>query len=151
MALGVAAKNYRNKMRPVSCQCKSDLAPILLAKRQSDFAWPEPCPLFCRPCRPTPARVFNFAQTPPCPHEKLTASVLVVSKNSLGGNHMTKLLTKTGFGLPSQEVMERIDALREAGYWFEARLRELERQFDAKARELRGEYLSTVDELNGEE
>jgi hypothetical protein len=70
---------------------------------------------------------------------------------------MTKLLTKTGFGLPSQEVMERIVAsdkaarLREAGYRFEAELRELERQFDAKARELREEYLSTVDELNGEE
>jgi hypothetical protein len=70
---------------------------------------------------------------------------------------MTKLLTKTGFGLPSQEVMERIDArtkaarLREAGYRFEAQLRELERQFDAKARELREEYLSAVDKLNGEE
>ena len=70
---------------------------------------------------------------------------------------MTKLLTKTGFGLPSQEVMERIDArtkaarLREADYRFEAQLRELERQFDAKARELREEYLSAVDKLNGEE
>jgi hypothetical protein len=101
--------------------------------------------------------VFNFAQTPPCLHEKLTASVLGISKNSSGGNHMTKLLTKTGFGLPSQEVMERIDAsakatrLRKAGYRFEAQLRELERQFDAKARELREEYLATVDELNGEE
>ncbi len=65
--------------------------------------------------------------------------------------------TKTGSGLPSQEVMERNDAsakvvrLREVGYRFEAQLRELERQFDAKARELREEYLSTVDELNGEE
>ncbi len=65
--------------------------------------------------------------------------------------------TKTGSGLPSQEVMERNDAsakvvrLREAGYRFEAQLRELERQFDAKARELKEDYLSTVDELNGEE
>jgi chromosome condensin MukBEF MukE localization factor len=67
---------------------------------------------------------------------------------------MTKLLRKTVFGLPSQAVMERIDAsakaarIREAGYRFEAQLRELERQFDAKARELREGYLSTVDELN---
>jgi hypothetical protein len=70
---------------------------------------------------------------------------------------MTKLLRKAVFGLPSQEVMERIDAspkaarIREVGYRFEAQLRELEWQFDAKARELREEYLSTVDELNGEE
>jgi hypothetical protein len=55
---------------------------------------------------------------------------------------MTKLPTKTGFGLPLQEVVERSGAsakaarLREAGYRFEAQLRELERQFDAKAREL---------------
>jgi hypothetical protein len=101
-------------------------------------------------------RAFNFAQTPPRLHEKLAISVLVISKNSSGGNHMTKLLTKIGFGLPSQRVMGRIGAsakaarLREAGYWFEVRLRELERQFDAKASELREEYLSTVDELNGE-
>jgi hypothetical protein len=67
------------------------------------------------------------------------------------------IATKTGFGLPSQEVMERNDAstkvvrLREAGYRFEVRLRELERQFDVKARELSEEFLSTVDELNGEE
>ena len=46
--------------------------------------------------------------------------------------------TKTGSGLPSQEVRERNDAsakvvrLREAGCRFEAQLRELERQFDAK-------------------
>jgi len=65
--------------------------------------------------------------------------------------------TKTGPGLPSQEVMERTDAsakvvrLREAGYRFEAQLRELERQFDATARELSAEFLSAVDELNGEE
>ena len=65
--------------------------------------------------------------------------------------------TKTGFGLPSQEVVERNDAsakvvrLREAGYRFEAQLRQLERQFDAKARELSAEFLSAVDELNGEE
>jgi hypothetical protein len=65
--------------------------------------------------------------------------------------------TKTGFGLPPQEVTERKDAsakvvrLREAGYRFEAQLRELERQFDAKARELSEEFLSAVDELNGEE
>jgi hypothetical protein len=70
---------------------------------------------------------------------------------------MTKLLAKTGFGLPSQRVMGRIDAsakaarLREAGYRFEVQLRDLERQFDPKTRELREEYLSTVDELNGEE
>jgi hypothetical protein len=65
--------------------------------------------------------------------------------------------TKTGSGLPSQEVMERNDAsakvvrLREAGYRFEAQVRELERQFDAKRRELSAEFLSTVDGLNGEE
>ena len=65
--------------------------------------------------------------------------------------------TKTGWGGPSQEVLERNDAsakvvrLREAGYRYEARLRELERQFDAKARELSEEFLSAVDELNGEE
>jgi hypothetical protein len=65
--------------------------------------------------------------------------------------------TKTGSGLPSQEVMERNDPsakvvrLREAGYRFEAQLRELERQFDAKARELSEKFLSAVDEMNGEE
>jgi hypothetical protein len=65
--------------------------------------------------------------------------------------------TKTGSGLPSQEVMERNDAsakvvrLREAGHRFETQLRELERQFDAKKRELSEEFLSTVDELNGDE
>ena len=70
---------------------------------------------------------------------------------------MTKLLRKTVFGLPSQEVMGRIDSsaraarIREEGYRFEAQLRKLERQFDAKARELSEEYVSTVDELNGEE
>ena len=64
--------------------------------------------------------------------------------------------TKTGCGLPSQEVLERNDAsakvvrLREAGYRFEAQLRELEQQFDARARELSEEFLSAVDELNGE-
>jgi hypothetical protein len=86
-------------------------------------------------------------------HEKLNR---IISKNSLADSHMTKLL-RTVFGLPSQQVMGRIDAsakaarIREEGYRFEAQLRELERQFDAKARELRKEYLSTVDELNGEE
>jgi hypothetical protein len=70
---------------------------------------------------------------------------------------MTKLLRKRVFGLPSQEVMGRIDAsasaarIREEGYRFEAQLRKLERQFDAKARELSEEYVSTVDGLNGEE
>ena len=65
--------------------------------------------------------------------------------------------TKTGFGPPSQEMMERNDAsakvvrLREAGNRFEAQLGELKRQFDAKARELSAEFLSAVDELNGEE
>ena len=65
--------------------------------------------------------------------------------------------TKTGCGLPSQEVLDRNDPstkvvrLREAGYRYEAQLRQLERQFDAKARELSAEFLSAVDELNGEE
>ena len=65
--------------------------------------------------------------------------------------------TKTGFGLPLQEVMKRNDTsakvvrLREAGYRFEAQLRELEQQFDARARELSEEFLSAVDELNREE
>ena len=114
--------------------------------------------------------VFNFAQTPRATPPNLpnpgrlkgapisqTESVLVISKNSLGNNHMTKPLRKTVFGLPSQEVMGRIDAsaraarIREEGYRFEAQLRKLERQFDAKARELSEEYVSTVDELNGEE
>ena len=59
--------------------------------------------------------------------------------------------TKTGSGPPSQEMMERNDAsakvvrLREAGYRFEAQLRELQR-----ARELSDAVLSAVDELNGE-
>jgi hypothetical protein len=65
--------------------------------------------------------------------------------------------TKTGSGLPSQEVMECNDAsakvvrLREAGHRFEAQIRELERQFDARAKELSEEFLSAVDELNREE
>ena len=45
----------------------------------------------------------------------------------------------------------KVVRLREAGYRFEAELRELERQFDAKAREQSEESLSAVDELNGEE
>ncbi|MGH6850193.1 MAG: hypothetical protein ACREDD_07070 [Methylocella sp.] len=59
--------------------------------------------------------------------------------------------------MPLQKVMDRNDArakvvlLREAGYRYEAQLRQLERQFDAKARELSNEFLSVVDELNGEE
>jgi hypothetical protein len=70
---------------------------------------------------------------------------------------MPKLPTKTGFGLPLQEMVKPMGAsakaarLREAGSRFEAQLRELERQFDAKAKELREEYVSAVDELNGEE
>jgi hypothetical protein len=69
---------------------------------------------------------------------------------------MTKLPTKTSFGLPLQEMVKPMGAsakvarLREAGYRFEAQLRELERQFDAKARKLSEEYVSAVDELNGE-
>ena len=65
--------------------------------------------------------------------------------------------TKTGSGLPSQEVLDRNDPstkvvrLREAGHSFETQLRELERQFDAKKRELSEKFLSAVDELNGEE
>jgi hypothetical protein len=65
--------------------------------------------------------------------------------------------TKTGSGLPSQEVMERNDAstkvvrLREAGHRFEAQIRELEKQFDAKAKALSEEFLSAVDKLNSEE
>jgi hypothetical protein len=59
--------------------------------------------------------------------------------------------TKTGSGLPSQEVLDRNDLgtkavrLREAGYRYEAQLRQLERQFDAKARELSAEFLSAVE------
>jgi hypothetical protein len=63
--------------------------------------------------------------------------------------------TKSGSGLPSQEKKQRNDAkvvrLREAGYRYEAQLRQLERQFDAKAKELSDEFLSVVDELNGGE
>jgi hypothetical protein len=99
--------------------------------------------------------VFNLAQTPRATPPNLpnpgrlkrapisqTESVLVISKKLIGNNHMTKLPRKTVFGVPSQEVMGRIDAsaraarIREEGYRFEAQLRELERQFDAKAREL---------------
>ena len=65
---------------------------------------------------------------------------------------MTKLPTKTGFGLPLQEMVNPMGAsakaarLREAGSRFEAQLRELERQFDAKARKLSEEYVSAVDD-----
>ena len=64
--------------------------------------------------------------------------------------------TKTGSGLPSQQgegsdARAKVVRLREAGYRYEAQLRELERQFDAKARALSEEFLSAVDELNGEE
>jgi hypothetical protein len=61
--------------------------------------------------------------------------------------------TKTGSGLPSQEVLDRNDPstkvvrLREAGYRYEAQLRQLEQQFDARARELSEEFLSAVDEI----
>jgi hypothetical protein len=68
-----------------------------------------------------------------------------------------KSLTKSPtFGFPNAEVIGMIDtsdkvqALREAGYRYEARLSELERQFEAKASELRGAYLSEVQEINGE-
>jgi hypothetical protein len=68
----------------------------------------------------------------------------------------SELGAKAGSGLPSQEVegsdtRAKVVRLREAGYRYEAQLRELERQFDAKARALSEEFLSAVDELNGEE
>jgi hypothetical protein len=64
--------------------------------------------------------------------------------------------TKTGSGLPSQpgersDSRAKVVRLREAGYRYEAQLRELERQFDTKARALSEEFLSAVDQLNGEE
>ena len=57
---------------------------------------------------------------------------------------MTKLLRKTVFGLPSREVMERIDASAKA-----ARIREVGYRFEAQLREFEGKR--AVDELNGEE
>lgn len=63
---------------------------------------------------------------------------------------MVKALTKTVFGVPFTELVNRIEssdavsAARAAGYRFEARLGELGRQYDAKAAELRDEYLSTT-------
>jgi len=63
-------------------------------------------------------------------------------------------VTKPIFGVPSREVLDRIDTsdkvarLSEAGYAFEIKLRELERQFEAKASELRDGYLAEVCEIN---
>jgi hypothetical protein len=71
--------------------------------------------------------------------------------------HMGKQLTKQVFGVPSAEVIGMIDtsdkvqALRAAGYRYEARFGELELQFEAKASELRGAFLGEVAEINGDE
>lgn len=70
---------------------------------------------------------------------------------------MAKLSAKTAFGVPSQELTIRIDEsvatslLRQAGYAFESKMRELERQFEAKASELRGEYLTATATITGGE
>ena len=68
----------------------------------------------------------------------------------------SELGANAGSGLPTQEVKgsdakATVVRLREAGYRYEAQLRELERQFYAKARALIEEFLSAVDALNGEE
>jgi hypothetical protein len=70
---------------------------------------------------------------------------------------MKSLVKPTAFGVPSVEVIDRIDssdkvsALHAAGYRFEARLSELERQFEAKASELREAYLGEVSEIHRSE
>jgi hypothetical protein len=63
---------------------------------------------------------------------------------------MAKSITRQPFEVPSQAVLELIEAsdkvawLSEAGYSYETKLRELERQFESKAAELRDEYLAIV-------
>lgn len=70
---------------------------------------------------------------------------------------MAKALTKPAFGMPSAELIGRIESseavstARAAGHRFEARLGELGRQYDAKAAELRSEYLGELAALGGEE
>lgn len=70
---------------------------------------------------------------------------------------MVKALTKPAFGVPSTELIGRIESsdavsmARAAGYRFEAKLSELGRQYDAKAAELREEYLGELSALGGEE
>jgi hypothetical protein len=70
---------------------------------------------------------------------------------------MAKALSRPAFGMPSAELVNRIEssdavsAARAAGYRFEARLGELGRQYDAKAAELREEYLAELAALGGEE
>lgn len=70
---------------------------------------------------------------------------------------MVKALARPAFGVPSAELVGRIEssdavsAARAAGYRFEAKLSELGRQYDAKAAELRDEYLGELAALGGEE
>ena len=70
---------------------------------------------------------------------------------------MAKALTKPAFGVPSTELVGRIEssdavsAARAAGYGFEASLSELGRQYDAKAAELRDEYLAELSSIGGGE
>jgi hypothetical protein len=67
------------------------------------------------------------------------------------------LSTKTSFGVPSVETIDRIDsnasvaAARSAGYAFEAKLSELRRQYVTAESRLHAEYLGELAALGGEE
>jgi hypothetical protein len=70
---------------------------------------------------------------------------------------MAKALTKSAFGVPSTELVGRIEnsdavsAARAAGYGFEVSLSGLGRQYDGKAAELRDEYFGELAAISGEQ
>jgi hypothetical protein len=64
--------------------------------------------------------------------------------------NMAKSLTRQPFDMPSQAVLELVEAsdkiawLSEARYSYETKLRELEHQFESRAADLLEEYLAVV-------
>jgi hypothetical protein len=67
---------------------------------------------------------------------------------------MAKQLTKTILSAPSPETMdaihgeERAAALRQAGFEFDAKRRDLETKFEAALAALRSQYLTAVGEIS---
>ena len=69
---------------------------------------------------------------------------------------MAKSLVRQIFGMPSAEVVSRIEAsdrssaASAAHYRFTARMRSLEAQFEAEASKLRNEYIAELGEIQFE-
>ncbi len=66
-----------------------------------------------------------------------------------------RTITKSIFGMPSMETVNRIDdsdktaAFQAASYRFSARMRQLECEFEAKASELRAAFVAEVADIGG--